>query len=58
MSRDQHQRKHTIAEAHVREDAQRNNFRFLRKEADMERPREGSSSRGPWFFLLFEKPGE
>ena len=58
VSRDQHQRKHTIAEAHVREDAQRNNFRFLRKEADMESPREDSSSRGAWFFLLFEKPGE
>lgn len=58
MSRDEHQRKHTIAESLVREDAQRNNFRFLRRETDFEPPREDSSSRGSWFFLIFEKPGE
>ena len=56
-SRAEHQLEHTIPESTVREDAQRNGFRFLRKESDFVPSREGKS-RGPWFFLVFEKPAE
>jgi predicted methyltransferase len=56
-SRDEHHRRHTISEALVREDMLRNGFHFLRKEADFEPSRE-DRSRGSWFFLVFEKPGE
>ncbi len=56
-SREEHQRKHTIAESLVREDAQHNGFQFVRKESNVE-PNKEDSSRGSWFFLIFEKPGE
>lgn len=52
-SRAEHQRVHTISESLVREDAERNGFRFLSKQPGFDRP---DSDRGPWFFLLFEKP--
>jgi predicted methyltransferase len=57
ISREEHQRNHSIPEATVREDAQRNGFHFVRKEPDVEPNRE-DRSRGAWFFLIFEKPEE
>ncbi len=57
ISREEHQRSHSIPESLVREDAQRNGFHFVRKEKDVE-PNSEDSSRGSWFFLVFEKPGE
>jgi len=54
-SRAEHRRNHTVSTELVREDAERNGFRFVREEPGFDSSRE-DSSRGRWFFLLFEKP--
>ena len=54
-SRSKHQSDHTISERLVLEDAARNSFRFRSRERGFDPP-PLDSSRGPWFFLIFEKP--
>lgn len=49
--RDEYFRTHKIAEEVVREDAQRNGFRLLRKEDDIV-----TGDKEHWFFVVFEKP--
>jgi predicted methyltransferase len=51
-SRSAHVRAHTMAEPMVREEAERNGFRFDRKEQGFERR---ESDRRYWFFLIFTK---
>lgn len=48
-----HRMDHTISEGLVGEDAARNGFRLRSREPGFDRP---NSSRGHWFFLIFEKP--
>jgi predicted methyltransferase len=49
--RDEYFRSHKISEEVVREDAQRNGFRLVRKEDDII-----TGDKEHWFFLVFEKP--
>jgi predicted methyltransferase len=50
--RKQYQRSHTISPELVREDAERNGFRFLGQESGFHNPERSRD----WFFLTFEKP--
>lgn len=52
-TRSEHQKKHTITEKIVLDDAARNGFRFRSRERGFRRPEE---SRRDFFFLIFERP--